>query len=289
MFSVAYKVVQQFVRPVIVSTRLANGKVNCGLATFIVVNAEGWIVTAAHVLNAYSASQQHANEKSAYDAAVAKVRADNSLSTKQRNRKLENIKPNPDWITNHSFWWGQNGAAPRQFKVDLQADIAIAKLDGFDTSGIAAFPTFHKPNTDPSFGGSLCRMGFPFAQISATFDEAKGSFEMKDPPPPLFPNDGIHTRMMLQLDPATNRVVKFIETSTPGLLGQSGGPLFDRDGHVWGIQSRTSFLDLGFTPKVKDGHKDITEHQFLNVGLASHVEYAITLFQQNGVAFKSVT
>jgi hypothetical protein len=41
-----------------------------------------------------------------------------------------------------------------------------------------------------------------------------------------------------------NRKVKFIETSTPGLRGQSGGPLFDAKGEIWGIQSRTNFLEL---------------------------------------------
>lgn len=38
----------------------------------------------------------------------------------------------------------------------------------------------------------------------------------------------------------------FIETSTPRLRGQSGGPIFDVNGAIWAIQSQTHHLKLGF-------------------------------------------
>jgi S1-C subfamily serine protease len=83
-------------------------------------------------------------------------------------------------------------------------------------------------------------------------------------------------------------LAKFIETSTPGLRGQSGGPLFDVKGEIWGIQSRTVHLELGFSPKKKDGPREIVEHQFMNVGLAAHVSHLVELFRQHGVQFASV-
>ena len=289
MFSVACGVARNFTRPVIISTRFENGKVNSGLATFVVVNKEGWIVTAAHVLTAMKASQDHVRQKAQYEAEVAKIRNDPNLSVKQKNRSLEKSKPNPQWIINQSLWWSQDPARAAQFFVDPLADIAIAQLQNLDTSGIAVFPTFNTSVADPAPGSSLCRLGFPFVEIAAIFNEAKGTFEMRNfRLPPMFPNDGIHTRIQIFVDANSNRSVKFIETSTPGLRGQSGGPLFDSTGKVWGIQSRTQHLALGFSPKTKDASgKEVVEHQFMNVGLATHVHHVTELFKQHGVSYAS--
>ncbi len=285
----AYSVVRNFIRPVAISTRLENEKVDCGLATFIVVNRDGWIVTAAHVFGAMQASQVHAQERAAYHQRVAAINADQTLTGKQRHRQLDTLKQNPNWITHQSLWWYQNGVTATNIQVDPLADVAIARLVNFDTASIPTFPVFKLPNTDPPLGGSLCRMGFAFAEVAATFNQATGNFEMQSQvQAPIFPNDGIHTRIALALDQPTGRTAKFIETSTPGLRGQSGGPLFDVRGEVWGIQSRTNFLELGFSPKKKDGGKEITEHQFLNVGLAAHVQHAIDLFNAHGVQYTSV-
>jgi S1-C subfamily serine protease len=136
------------------------------------------------------------------------------------------------------------------FQIDPEADVAIARLENADLSGMSVFPVFQNPSSDPRPGTSLCRLGFPFVQVTAAFDDVTGRFTLQNfAPPPMFPNDGIHTRIMIAPDPAKNRSVKFIETSTPGFMGQSGGPLFDVEGQVWGIQYKTSFLELGFSPK----------------------------------------
>jgi hypothetical protein len=44
--------------------------------------------------------------------------------------------------------------------------------------------------------------------------------------------------------------LKWIETSSPGLKGQSGGPLLDERGTIWGVQSNTFSYNLGFSPQV---------------------------------------
>lgn len=287
MFSKACDVARNFTRPVIVSMRHENGKVSCGLASFIVVNKDGWIVTAAHVLNAMHASQAHALQKAQYQASVGQAQ---TLPVKQKNRALEKLRPNPEWIINQSLWWSQDPASATEFIIDPLADLAITKLQNFDASGIAVFPTFVTSVPDPSPGSSLCRLGFPFVEITAIFNETRNAFEMQNfSLPPMFPNDGIHTRIQLLVDQNTNRGVKLIETSTPGLRGQSGGPLFDTNGTIWGIQSRTQHLALGFSPKTKDGSgKEVVEHQFMNVGLASHVTHLVDMFKQNSVAFNSL-
>ena len=80
--------------------------------------------------------------------------------------------------------------------------------------------------------------------------------------------------------------VRFIETSSPGLRGQSGGPLFDVNGTVWGIQSSTMHYPLGFSPEVNQGGRRFVEQQFLNAGMAVHVAVCIEMMSKMGVAFE---
>src|SRR5258708_38974403 len=92
MFADAYQKTRPFTRPVVISARLENGQVNCGLGTLVIVNKDGWIITAAHVLGNASALPQHQQQRAAYEQAVQGIKNDAALSTKQRNRKLEHIK-----------------------------------------------------------------------------------------------------------------------------------------------------------------------------------------------------
>jgi hypothetical protein len=57
----------------------------------------------------------------------------------------------------------------------------------------------------------------------------------------------------------------------------------DTQGRVWGIQSRTHHLNLGFSPRlqIKGGH--VTEHQFLNVGLAVHPAELLDLLDEKAI------
>jgi S1-C subfamily serine protease len=75
----------------------------------------------------------------------------------------------------------------------------------------------------------------------------------------------------------------WLETSAPGLKGQSGGPLIDSKGSIWGIQSNTYSYPLGFSPKVKYQGIEHVEHQFLNVGRAVHAETVLGLLKQSNI------
>ena len=90
-------------------------------------------------------------------------------------------------------------------------------------------------------------------------------------PLPLFPIEGIYTRNLLQGKTADGSMdILYIETSSPGLKGQSGGPIFDTDGNVYAIQSQNVTLPLGFKGTVEVNGKKIEENQFFNVGIGVH-------------------
>ena len=75
-------------------------------------------------------------------------------------------------------------------------------------------------------------------------------------------------------------LVKFVETSSPGLKGQSGGPTFDSEGRIWAMQSKTAHYPLEFPAGQKN-----QEHQFLNVGMGTHAKTIIDFLDSNGVKY----
>lgn len=77
--------------------------------------------------------------------------------------------------------------------------------------------------------------------------------------------DGIITRFG-----AENNQISSIEIITPGLKGQSGDPLFDTEGLVYGMQFMTNHLHLGFDIEnkeiINDGKKTkVSNHPFLHI------------------------
>lgn len=249
MFADAIELAGAYTQPLVVSTRTADRTVQCSIGTFILLNADGWALTAGHMMDALRTME------------VQKQDAESVVA--------------PGRLTHVSHWWGADGVAMTDIRVDLDRDLALARLTGLDTTAVRSFPIFGQPATALRPGDALCRLGFPLHQASATFDEKTGTFSLAPgvTPIPRFPLDGIYTRDAIRENSATHRKVRFLETSSPGLRGQSGGPIFDTQARIWAIQSSTIHLPLGFSPEVtaSDGSRAV-EHQFINLGLGCHVD-----------------
>lgn len=274
MFANGYRLASIFTQPVIVSVRLYNKTVDCGCGAFIVINNEGWIITVAHLFNSFLAFQQHTKEILEYN--------------KKKFKILRYIRANSKWITNHSFWWGRDDVRLRDIRLIPEGDLAIGRLEPFDPAWITTYPVFKDPTTNINLGTSLCKLGYPFYKIEAGFDEANSRFNLAPNtlPIPRFPIEGIFTRHIVAGRSRDGQYeIKFLETSSPGLRGQSGGPIFDSNGTVWAIQSRTNHFPLGFSPKIKKKRKEIEENQFLNVGVGVHPELLVSFLRNNSIRF----
>lgn len=286
MFAKAVQIASKFTHPVIISRRLFDGNIECGCASFTIINPEGWILTSAHVLNALELANEHKALKNEYDKRYQEI-CDSNTPPKQKRKQISRLPKDNTWITNCSYWWGSSGVNVKSFMVDKLADLAVGKLEPFESKMVEGYPILRNASVEIAPGTSVCRLGFPFHKITATFDEATSEFKLADGvlPMPRFPIDGIHTRVCIMVDEKSGRTAKFLETSTPGLRGQSGGPIFDVEGQICGIQSQTMHLPLGFTPAIKHGNTEIKEHQFMNVGMGTHVEEVIRFLKTHGVAF----
>ncbi len=294
MFAKAYRIASCFTLPVVISSRSDKGVCKSTIGACVVVNRDGWILTSAHLIKEIQRQQDSVMKHSTYGDDVRKLEQDTVADKRFRKSKVRAFqRPSTGSVRNHSVWWGRDGAQLRDLTVLPAADLALGRLQPFAPDSIAHYPAFKNPTADYSPGRSLCRLGFPFHEIKPTFDQEKNAFVLPQGavPLPLFPLEGIFTRVVTAPMPGANESVpgKFIETSSPGLMGQSGGPIVDSQGVVWALQSHTRHYPLGFSPPVPDQGKSTKqkEHQFLNVGLGIHTESILNLLNSRSVAHQT--
>lgn len=286
MFAKACERVYKFTRPLITSTRTVDGTVSSSCGTFIIINPEGWILTAGHLFDSFVKYQQDMKKIKEVEEINARKA---SMAVQGAMTLPDTIQLDPKWITNHSFWWGGDGLRITSVYVNREIDVALAKLDGFRPDMVQEYPIFRDPDTMRP-GTSICRTGFPFANIATDFDEGSKSFRIRNGvlPLPFFPNDGIHTRNVLKQNKSKegNYDMLYVETSTPGLKGQSGGPIFDTNGHIYAMQVQTNHIPLGFHPISEYDGKSIVENQFLNVGIGVHGKLLQQIMRDHHISFK---
>ena len=293
MFSTAYKLASEYTNPVITSLRFSDNSTESSIGSFVVLNNEGWILTAGHLINSFAGFKKHQEEIKDLAEQLKAIELDKTLLNQQKRKKISKLKKSfarQKRIINHSFWWGADGIIIDNITVNFDIDLAIGKIRNYNPEMLKNYPKIIHPNK-VSIGTSLCKLGYPFYPIKTTWDSNNNGFKL-DPkvfPIPRFPLEGMYTRNVISgVSKDKKYEKKFIETSTPGLRGQSGGPIFDIEGNIWAIQSQTISLPLGFSPKLKKGKKETTEHQFINVGIGVHPEIITKFLDENKVNYETV-
>ena len=290
MFADACERAGGFTRAVVISAKHRSGKCSSSVGSFIALNADGWILTAAHIFKHLSDLHDQAALCVKYEQEVAAIEADESLTPKKRKLALNKVRvPHRDAVDRHSTWWSADGITVVTGHALESCDLAVVKLSSVPAH-ISGFATLKDPSKPMRIGTSLCRLGFPFANVTPSYNTAVNAFEL----PPntalaFFPNEGILTRTLrVPASPSKPPFDElFLETSSPGLKGQSGGPIFDTTGTVWAVQCQTHHLALGFDPKVPDRKE--TVHQFLNPGLGVSSQTIVPFLQSLGITFELST
>jgi S1-C subfamily serine protease len=284
VFTNAFRIAAAFTHPVICSMRFFDDRVECSIGSFIVVNDEGWVITAAHLIEPAAVYQQHQQKIAAYASQVKEIERGPGTPAGKAKR-IRAIPANKRWLKNYSLWWGWDGREVADFRVLPEADLALGKLEPYEASLVSEYPVFGV-SPAPQPGMSLCKLGFPFHDVRASFDTGTETFRLAPGtlPAPRFPLDGIMTRSLSGEAGRYGGIdVNFLETSSPGLRGQSGGPVFDVEGRVWAMQVRTHHFPLGFSPTVTQGDRKLEEHQFLNAGVGVQSETIVAFARENGV------
>lgn len=266
MFTDAIETASRYTFPVIISNHFLDGEISSSLGAFVIINEEGWFITAAHIVKQTLLHQQHVREYNEF---------------KEGKRPTEN----PKWITRHSLWYGADYHRVNLYHIFDQNDLAIGKLNNFDPSFVKEYPKFIDPKLVKP-GRSLCKLGYPFYDIKATFKDNVFRYDPKLFPIPRFPYDGMLTRIVSGgFAGEEQREILWLETSSPGLRGQSGGPIFDNKGRIWALQSMTRHIPLGFSPKIKKNGQEIEENQFINLGWGVHVKSILDFLDTHGIKY----
>lgn len=277
MLTNAIKEVEKFTRPIHTISKNFAGNVNPVTSTLFFVNEDAVAITCKHVLDLIvqadpinlhyrnflaekKALPKNGRYKSLLAALVKKYNYKNDITEQLKNQFVNCV----DTISNINC------------HTHPTLDLAIIEFQGFTKTLYTSYATFVKDPTKIQPGKYVCKLGFPFPEFN-NFQENPTTEEIEftnagNMTSPQFPLDGIITRF---IGSAGN--ITAIETSTPGLKGQSGGPLFDSDGLIYGMQYATNHLHLGFDIKnfdiVNNGKKEkISNHPFLNVGHCIHVD-----------------
>ena len=179
-----------------------------------------------------------------------------------------------------------------KLKIELHPtqDLALLRFIGYKKLLYKQHAVFLRDTARARPGRSLCRLGYPFPEFTnyrynPQNDDIEWITEGRETTP-KFPIDGIITRLLSD----NGADVTGIEMSTPGLRGQSGGPLFDVNGLVYGMQAETRHLHLGFDIENRDvlvnGRKArVSNYPFLNVGACVHADVIKRFLTEHGVKY----
>lgn len=292
MFISAIEEVSKFTRPIHTIMRTYGGKqLIPGASTIFFVNNEGYAITCKHVVELIASADninQHFNK--------FKEERQQILSHpkyKQLIKGLElkyNLKSESIIQIKHNFVESVDKMSGFTWHLHPTLDLAILKFNDFSKLLYQDHAVFAKTDDKIKQGKFLCRLGFPFAEFSNfAFNSNTDDIEWTTTGiniSPRFPLEGMITRFLA--DPQNG--MYGIEMSTPGLRGQSGGPLFDENGHVMGMQFSTKHLHLGFDMEDKEilinnNPKKITDYSFIHLGQCIHVNVIKQFLNDHHVRF----
>jgi len=293
MFVKAIEEIQNFTRPVHTIMRYYhNDFIQPGTATLFFVNELGVAITCRHVLDLLF----HENNINSHYAKFKEEKL--LLGTKKDGhykKSLKALEAKYNFSSHESIAQLKNmfldctDSPTFEFIPHPTLDLTIIKFKDVKQNLYSSYAKFLKDGSQLKQGKSLCRYGFPFPEFT-NFEHDKINDEINftaigNIKSPTFPIDGILTRHVAD----TDRIVG-IELSTPGLKGQSGGPLFDINGLVCGMQSETVQYHLGFDEQkieiISKGRKSTTvNHSFLNIGRCIHVDAIKEFLKANNVKF----
>jgi hypothetical protein len=162
MFAKACTIARQFTFPIIISNRTANGKCASGIGTYVIINEEGWFITAFHIIAQLNQLGISNNEYK--DTLSKREEIENNQDYKKhvKMQMLNNLKIQPTSITNFSVFLGWKDLTIGDVFAIPEADIAVGKLLNFKKEMVKTYQKFMDPKEPMDQGTSLCKLGFPF-------------------------------------------------------------------------------------------------------------------------------
>lgn len=292
MFQQAIEKVLQFTRPLHSISRTYSGLVLPGSSTFFFVNDQGIAITCKHVAEMIPAAQNISQQFLHFKTELSAIPKDNKFKRNLLGLELKyKYLPETTVQLKNNFLNCFDTIQEITCHTHPTLDLAILEFKGFNKIFYTSHARFIKDSSKIKQGMSLCRIGYPFPEFS-NFRHNPGTDDIEwtntgNPNSPSFPLDGIVTRFVAN---SAAEGITGIEMSTPGLRGQSGGPLFDSNGTVYGMQFATNHLHLGFDLKdheiITNGKRTkVSNNPFLHVGICVHADKIKEFLREKNISF----
>ncbi len=291
MFVEAIERVDQYTRPIHFIARYYGGSdIVPGTSTLFFVNSDGFAVTCRHVANQILQANTIYENYLRFSSDLRRFDNDPGRSF-QRGLLETKYKIAPENVIRIIFNFINCVDSYKGLSVHLHPsqDLAIIQFRDYNFTQYQSHAVFIGDGNAVKPGKTLCRLGYPFPEFTNyQYNRTKNDIEWKSEgrvSTPSFPIDGIVTRHIGESNEVTG-----IEMSTPGLKGQSGGPLFDRNGVVYGMQSATRHLHLGFDQinrevTIDGQRKRVSNYPFLNVGQCVHANVIKSFLREKRVKY----
>ena len=202
MFSRAVPIAAGFTRPVVISSRTTQGACAGTIGAYVVVNREGWILTAGHLLDIVRAQQDSARRHAGYRGNVVEFHRDVAADKRYRKRRGAHLPPTGRVVGVQPLGLvgGVDGVRLVEARIVPAADLALGRLEPFDPESVAHYPVWKDPSRDAAPGRSLCKLGFPLHRIVPVYDEKANTFTLPEGsvPLPLFPMEAFPRRHRLR-------------------------------------------------------------------------------------------
>lgn len=145
MFASTLTKVSKFSKPLIISTRMLDGSTNSGTGTFVMINDEGWALTAGHNLQAWAKTEQDRPLVAEYDAEIERISELDAGKRKSARKKLNRRIDPTRTVRNCSYWWGDDQICSLQAHgSEPEIDLAAVKLDQLPVGFCDEYPTWQR-------------------------------------------------------------------------------------------------------------------------------------------------
>ena len=182
--------------------------------------------------------------------------------------KLDRAQKSGDNNTT-TYQFGHFSGRLANSQLQNKIDLGIGQISGYSAGKNQVYAVLRvKPVMQ---GELLCRIGYPSLDNPRIHYGLEG-FEFEDVSQAVtFANEAFVSRLI------SHELGKWIETSSPALMGQSGGPLVDPSGYVCGIQTKNKICPQESAEKVQTPS--------LHTGIAVDIETVRDFLNQHEIAY----